>query len=169
MWFAPESPWWLVRHGKLAEAERSVRMLSSKEAVGRAPEQVANMVRVTKLEQEEAQATGNSSWMELFKGTDLRRTEITCLAWIGWFALPYTCVRVWNKFTKFANQFKTLAALSLPDRRPMFSNKRDFRSLGHSTWVSELLRSTSLLTSLICKPNSGYLRLRLKTPGQIDL
>lgn len=83
MWFAPESPWWLVRHGKLAEAERSVRMLSTAEAAERAPEQVANMVRVTKLEQEEAQAIGNSGWLELFRGTDLRRTEITCVAWIG--------------------------------------------------------------------------------------
>jgi MFS transporter, SP family, general alpha glucoside:H+ symporter len=85
MWFAPESPWWLVRHGKLAEAERSVRMLSMAEAAERAPEQVANMVRVTKLEQEEAQAIGNSTWLDLFKGTDLKRTEITCVAWIGWF------------------------------------------------------------------------------------
>jgi SP family general alpha glucoside:H+ symporter-like MFS transporter len=83
MWFAPESPWWLVRHGKLAEAERSVRMLSMAEAADRAPEQVANMVRVTKLEQEEAQAIGNSTWLDLFKGTDLKRTEITCVAWIG--------------------------------------------------------------------------------------
>lgn len=83
MALAPESPWWLVRHGKLAEAERSARRLSSSGSEDHAPEQVANMVRVTKLEQEEAKATGESSWLELFKGTDLRRTEITCLAWIG--------------------------------------------------------------------------------------
>ncbi len=83
MIYAPESPWWLVRHGKLAEAEHSARRLGSAESAQRASEQVANMVRVTKLEQEEAKAIGNSTWRELFKGTDLRRTEITCLAWIG--------------------------------------------------------------------------------------
>ncbi len=83
MVFAPESPWWLVRHGKLAQAEHSVRRLGSAESAARAAEQVANMVRVTKLEQEEAKAIGNSSWLELFRGSDLRRTEITCVAWIG--------------------------------------------------------------------------------------
>lgn len=83
MTFAPESPWWLVRHGKLAEAERSARRLGSVESAQHAPDQVANMVRVTKLEQEETKAIGNASWLELFKGTDLRRTEITCVAWIG--------------------------------------------------------------------------------------
>lgn len=76
MIFAAESPWWLVRHGKLAEAERSATRLSSAESARNAHEQVANMVRVTKLEQEEAEAIGNSSWIELFKGTDHRRTEV---------------------------------------------------------------------------------------------
>lgn len=79
-------PGGLFDTAKLAEAERSARRLSSAESAKHAPEQVANMVRVTKLEQEEAKAIGNSSWLELFKGSDLRRTEITCVAWIG--ALP---------------------------------------------------------------------------------
>jgi hypothetical protein len=44
--------------------------------------------------------------------------------------------------------------LSLPGQQRMFLNKRDSRSLGHSTWVLELPRSTFLPILLICKLNS---------------
>lgn len=42
--FAPESPWWLVRHGKLEEAEKSVKRLGSKAVKERSRDTVANMV-----------------------------------------------------------------------------------------------------------------------------
>lgn len=47
MWFAPESPWWLVRHDKLEEAEHSVRRLNGKGRGAYAHEEVANMVSLS--------------------------------------------------------------------------------------------------------------------------
>lgn len=66
---APESPWWLVRHGKLKEAERSIRRLGGKtmQQEHRAQEQVANMVRTTELEKELAETDGQGKWIDLFK------------------------------------------------------------------------------------------------------
>ena len=69
--FAPESPWWLVRKGRHAEAAKSVERLGSKHGVN-ATESVAMMRRVIEMEKSEKQP----SLIELFKGTDLRRTLI---------------------------------------------------------------------------------------------
>ncbi|CAK7213505.1 hypothetical protein SCUCBS95973_001816 [Sporothrix curviconia] len=75
--FCPESPWWLVRKNRLAEAEHSFRRLSS---VG--PEEakaaVALMVETTELERSLAEG---ESYVDCFRGDHLWRTEITCAAW----------------------------------------------------------------------------------------
>ena len=49
---------------------------------GRAHEQVANMVRTTQLEKDLAESTGSGRWIDIFKGVDLRRTEITVCVWV---------------------------------------------------------------------------------------
>ncbi|WWC62290.1 uncharacterized protein I303_104886 [Kwoniella dejecticola CBS 10117] len=72
MFFAPESPWWLVRKGKLDQAARSVERLGKKNQVN-AHETVAMMRRVVELESEDS-----PNYIELFKGSDLRRTLIVC-------------------------------------------------------------------------------------------
>jgi SP family general alpha glucoside:H+ symporter-like MFS transporter len=72
LFLAPESPWWLVRKGKLDQAARSVERLGRRSRVN-ATESVAMMRRV--IEQE---SDVSPNLIELFKGTDLRRTAIVC-------------------------------------------------------------------------------------------
>lgn len=72
MFLAPESPWWLVRKGRLDQAAKSVVRLGRKSRVN-ATESVAMMRRVIAQESEES-----PNLIELFKGTDLRRTAIVC-------------------------------------------------------------------------------------------
>ena len=71
VFFAPESPWWLVRKGKLEQAAKSVGRLGRKSQVNTS-EAVAMMRRVIELEK----SAKPPSHLELFKGTDLRRTLI---------------------------------------------------------------------------------------------
>lgn len=76
LWFAPDSPWWLVRKHRYDDAERTVSRLTDGSANPK--EVVAMMKRTTQLEADTAVGT---SYLDLFKGTDLRRTEIACMAW----------------------------------------------------------------------------------------
>lgn len=76
--FAPESPWFLVRAGRLEEAAASVVRLQKKGSTVDPMDTIAMMVRTN--EHEKSISAGASYW-DCFKGTDLRRTEIACLTW----------------------------------------------------------------------------------------
>ncbi|EFX03077.1 major facilitator superfamily transporter alpha-glucoside [Grosmannia clavigera kw1407] len=86
--FAPESPWWLVRRGRIDDAKRSLLRLTSRRLLdSHAPdgskafdpdETIAMMVHTTALE---ANATKGASYLDCFRGTNLRRTEIVCMVW----------------------------------------------------------------------------------------
>ncbi|RMZ04958.1 hypothetical protein D0864_02606 [Hortaea werneckii] len=78
--FAPESPWWLVRKGRIADAKKSLLRLTSlnRETDFDADETIAMMEHTTKLEEK---ITKGASYLDCFKGTDLRRTEIVCMVW----------------------------------------------------------------------------------------
>ncbi|KAI1136260.1 putative MFS alpha-glucoside transporter [Hypoxylon sp. FL0543] len=80
IFFAPESPWWLVRKGRLEDAKRSLLRLTSldRETDFDADETVAMMVHTSALEQK---ITEGSSYLDCFKGIDRRRTEIVCMCW----------------------------------------------------------------------------------------
>ncbi|ORX40328.1 general substrate transporter [Kockovaella imperatae] len=78
IYLSPESPWWLVRHGRLDEAETSVRRLASADMRDRARNTVAMMVRTNQLEVDVSEGT---RYIDCFRGTDLRRTEISTVAW----------------------------------------------------------------------------------------
>ncbi|EXF81338.1 sugar porter family MFS transporter [Colletotrichum fioriniae PJ7] len=74
LFLAPESPWWLVRKGRLEEAAVSVRRLGRSSAVANIEESVAMMRRTIELEKD----VKDPSYAELFKGTDRYRTLIVC-------------------------------------------------------------------------------------------
>lgn len=73
IFLAPESPWWLTRKGRTEEAAKAVERLGRKSAV-KPMESVAMMRRTIDLEK----STKKPNYIELFKGTDLRRTLIVC-------------------------------------------------------------------------------------------
>lgn len=73
LYLAPESPWWLVRKGRLEEAEKSIIRLGNKTTLN-ASEAVAMMRRTVDLEK----SIKEPNLVELWKGTDLYRTLIVC-------------------------------------------------------------------------------------------
>ena len=79
MWFAPESPWWLIRKGRKAEALKSIERLG-RSSMQNSAEIVAMMSRTVEIE---AALTKRPTYMDLLRGTDLRRTLITCFIYAG--------------------------------------------------------------------------------------
>lgn len=76
---APESPWWLVRQSRNNEAVQVLRRLTgTADPTFNPDETVAMMVHTNEFEKEIAAGT---SYLDCFKGVDLRRTEIVCLTW----------------------------------------------------------------------------------------
>lgn len=74
MLFCPESPWWLLRKGRMADAEHSLQRLSPQTD---AKKTLAMMIRTDEQEKE----LDSSSYLDCFKGVDRRRTEVALIAW----------------------------------------------------------------------------------------
>ncbi|OQO06076.1 hypothetical protein B0A48_08664 [Cryoendolithus antarcticus] len=77
----PESPTWLVKHGKIEQARTAVSRLQAAHPQAQIPnpdETVALLLRTDAIEQE---LTSSSSYLECFRGANLRRTEIATLTW----------------------------------------------------------------------------------------
>lgn len=79
-YFAPESPWWLVRAERLEQAKQSIKRLSGGKTEEQINNQVAMMVHTNKVEAEE---TSSATYLDCFKGVNLRRTEIVCVVFAG--------------------------------------------------------------------------------------
>ena len=80
--FAPESPWWLVRKGRFEEAKQSVRRCTRPGLYteGEIAGYIEYMAHTDALDRAE-QAKG--SFTDMFKGTNLRRTEIQIGTWMA--------------------------------------------------------------------------------------
>jgi SP family general alpha glucoside:H+ symporter-like MFS transporter len=78
VYFAPPSPWWMVRKGRLEDAEKSVRRLTNKDLVSdeEVKATVAMMVHTNQLE---IDAAAGTSYLDCFRRSDRRRTEIVMM------------------------------------------------------------------------------------------
>lgn len=100
--FAPESPYYLIRKGKLKEAEHSIRRLASASENVDPAKTVAQMIHTNEIEK--ATTAGYTYW-DCFKGVNLRRTEIACVVW----AIQNICG---SSFMGYSTYFYEQAGLS---------------------------------------------------------
>jgi len=79
VFFAPESPWWLVRHDRIEHARTALIRLRSKNGrPGEIEETLAMIIHTNQLEKQQSAGT---SYLECFKNPiDRRRTELTIMA-----------------------------------------------------------------------------------------
>uniref|UniRef100_A0A8H7TMV6 Major facilitator superfamily (MFS) profile domain-containing protein n=1 Tax=Bionectria ochroleuca TaxID=29856 RepID=A0A8H7TMV6_BIOOC len=77
--FAPESPWWYVRKGRRDEARAALVRLTSKDQPGFNPDETIAMIEHTN--EMERRAKDGTTYMDCFRGIDLRRTEIVVGIW----------------------------------------------------------------------------------------
>jgi SP family general alpha glucoside:H+ symporter-like MFS transporter len=80
LYFAPESPWHLVRQGRLEEAESVLKRLVRKSSNIDTKQSLALIVHTNNLEEELSVGT---SYKDCFKGPERRRTEIACISFAG--------------------------------------------------------------------------------------
>lgn len=83
IWLAPESPYWLVRHGRVEDAKKSLRRLTSSNTGAdtqfNLDNNVSMMIHTNEMEKHVSEGT---SYKDLFKGAvNRRRTEIVCASW----------------------------------------------------------------------------------------
>jgi SP family general alpha glucoside:H+ symporter-like MFS transporter len=86
VWMAPESPWWLVRKGRYDDA-KAVIARSSRPGYY-APGEIDGYVEYMKhTDALDRAAKAKGSFQDMFRGTNLRRTEIQLGVWIA---------QIWN-------------------------------------------------------------------------
>lgn len=81
-YLAPESPWWCIRHGEKDRAENALKRLARTSGFSQR-EADAAMALMIYTDEMEKQTTEGTSYKDCFKGTNKRRTEITCMTWLA--------------------------------------------------------------------------------------
>lgn len=77
--FAPESPWYLVRNDRIPEAHKALCKLDNKSE----EEHYKSIAQIRHTIQLEESMEAGSSYLDCFKGVDLRRTEVVCMTFAG--------------------------------------------------------------------------------------
>ncbi len=84
IYLAPESPWWLTRKGKAAEAKKNIkRLLSVNEHtpdIDVLADAMFNKMQLTIKEEE--QITAGVTYADCFRGGNFRRTRIAAMIWL---------------------------------------------------------------------------------------
>lgn len=75
---APESPWYLVRTGQLTRAKVALERCCRQDRGVNIDDHLAMMVHTNELER---RINLGTSYKDCLRGLDLRRTEISCMAW----------------------------------------------------------------------------------------
>jgi sugar porter (SP) family MFS transporter len=78
--FAPESPWWLVRQGKSEDAFHVLKRLANPGTPTSVIDEALAQIKIT--DDFEKSINEGTSYLDCFKGVDLRRTEIVCVTWL---------------------------------------------------------------------------------------
>lgn len=81
--FAPESPWYMVRNGRLEEAQHILKRISTETSEDEIKGTLAMMVHTTEIENQLDNEASQTSYLQCFKSTDRRRTEISCMTFMG--------------------------------------------------------------------------------------
>ncbi|KAG9252199.1 alpha glucoside transporter [Emericellopsis atlantica] len=104
---APESPWWLVRKGRLDEARAAVLQIVNLDA-GIPFDIDAHMEMMQATNQLEIEISTGTHYWDCFRGSDLRRTEISSITWV----VQALCG---VPFMSYATQFLVQAGLGPQD------------------------------------------------------
>ncbi|KAI8670190.1 MFS domain-containing protein [Fusarium keratoplasticum] len=79
VYFAPESPWWLVRKNRHEQAKKSLRRLTSEKHSTNIDETLAMIVHTNNYEMT---LMSGARYRDCFRGINLRRTEIVSMIWM---------------------------------------------------------------------------------------
>jgi SP family general alpha glucoside:H+ symporter-like MFS transporter len=107
IWFTPESPYWLVRKDREGDAVRVFTKLSGRSDNEQDARNRVLLIRETnRIEKELSQS---ATFIDCFRGSNLRRTEICVVAYI---------IQIWGRgaFQGYSTLFFELAGL--PSKNP---------------------------------------------------
>ena len=75
VWFCPESPYWYVQRGKHTEAKKSLERFQTGGSIDSWLMEIQETIRV------EEESASSASYLDCFRGTELRRTLIVISVW----------------------------------------------------------------------------------------